>query len=167
MIQKLKHYFTLELFSAAGTWAIVAISSIYFMLSSARYETSIVLIVVTLHIVFISLWLSCTSELAIQHSKQSKCILLFIQFVCVMGLFFLVPFTYSAILITLWCTLLPKVVSVRSAMFSAPIWSSPLWLIYQFHWQEQYAFVSAALFFMFNIFALFIINTANKERQAQ
>jgi uncharacterized membrane protein (DUF2068 family) len=81
-----------------------------------------------------------------------------------MGLFFLVPYAYSAILITIWCTLLPNVMSLRSAMLTAPLWSSPLWLIYQFHWQEQYAFVSAALFFMFNIFALIMVNTATKSR---
>jgi signal transduction histidine kinase len=137
------------------------------MLSSGKYATSSMLIVVTLHIVFISLWLFSTSELAIQHSKQSKCILLIIQFSCVMGLYFLVPYTYSAILITIWCTLLPNVMSVRSAMLSAPLWSSPLWLICQSYWQEQYAFMSAALFFMFNIFALIMVNTATKERQAK
>ena len=167
MIEKLKHYFTLELFSAVGTWAIVAISSFYFMFTSTRYETGSVLILVALHIVFISLWLTSTSELAKQHSKQFKCLLLLIQFVCVMGIFFLVPYNYSAILITIWCTLLPTVISLRSAMLTAPIWSSPLWLIYQFHWQEQYAFVSAALFFMFNIFALIMVNTATKEREAK
>lgn len=167
MIEKLKRYFTLDLFSAVGTFAMVAISSLYFMLSSGEYETSSILILVTLHIVFISLWLTSTSEVAINHSQQSKYILLSIQFVCVMGLFFLVPYTYSAILITIWCTLLPNVMSVRSAMLTAPIWSSPLWLIYQFHWQEQYAFVSAALFFMFNIFALIMVNTATNERQAK
>jgi signal transduction histidine kinase len=84
-----------------------------------------------------------------------------------MGLFFLVPYTHSAILITIWCTLLPNVMSLRSAMLTAPLWSSPLWLIYQFHWQEKYAFVSASLFFMFNMFALIMVNTATKEREAK
>jgi two-component system sensor histidine kinase DesK len=167
MIKKLKHYFTLELFSAAGTWAIVAISSFFFMFSSGKYETSILLIAVTLHIVFISLWLFSTSEQGVGHSLKTKCMLLLIQYVCVMGLFFLLPYTYTAILITIWCTLLPTLVSMRSAVLTAPLWSSPLWLIYQFHWQERYAFVSAALFFMFNIFALIMVNTATKEREAK
>jgi hypothetical protein len=78
MIEKLKRYFTLEHFSAVGTFAMVAISSLYFMLSSGKYETSIILILVTLHIVFISSRLTSTSEVTINLSQQSKYILLFI-----------------------------------------------------------------------------------------
>jgi signal transduction histidine kinase len=167
MLEKLKPTFSLDIFSAIGTWAIVAISACYFMLTSTQYDTNSVIGAACLHLCFITLWLRSTSQ-ATQHSCQtSKIVLLSIQFGCVICLYFLVPYNYSAILITIWCTLLPTVMSVRSAMLTAPLWSSPLWLIYQFYWQEQYAFVSAALFFMFNIFALIMVNTASKERQAK
>ncbi|PKG93040.1 hypothetical protein CXF95_29235 [Paraglaciecola sp. MB-3u-78] len=151
MREKLKPLFPLDIFSAVGTWAIVAISACYFMLADTSYDICSVIAAACLHICFITLWLRSTSETTQNASRISKMVLLSVQYVCVISLYFLVPYNYTAILITIWCTLLPKVMSVRSAMLTAPLWSSPLWLIYQFHWQEQYAFVSSALFFMFNI----------------
>jgi len=167
MLQKIKPLFSLDIFSAVGTWAIVAISACYFMLASANYETSSIITAACLHLCFIILWLRSTNKATEFSSQTSKILLLSVQYACVISLYFLVPYNYTAILITIWSTLLPRVMSVRSAMLTAPLWSSPLWLIYQFHWQEQYAFVSASLFFMFNIFALIMVNTATKERQAK
>ena len=166
MLKKLKLLFSLDIFSALGTWVVVAINTCYFMLGNINYDIPSVIAVVCLHI-FIILWLRSTSKATQYTSKIAKVLLLSVQYVCVISLYFIVPFNYTEILITIWCTLLPTVMSLRSAILAAPHWSSPLWLIYQFHWQEQYTFVSAALFFMFNIFALFMINTANTERQAK
>lgn len=167
MLEKIKSLFSLDLFSAAGTWAIVAISACYFMLASARYDIGSVIAVACLHLCFIIFWLRSASEATKDSSQTFKIVLLSVQFVCVISLYFLVPYNYTAILITIWCTLLPTVMSVRNAMLTAPLWSSPLWLIYQFYWQQEHAFVSAALFFMFNIFALIMVDTATKERQAK
>jgi signal transduction histidine kinase len=167
MLEKFKSFISLDLFSAAGTWLVVATTSCYFMLVSERYDTTSVMAAGALHICFIGFWLRSTSQSTEHASQTLKITLLLIQFFCVVGLYFLVPYNYTAILITIWCTLLPTLVSVRTAMLTAPLWSSPLWLIYQFYWHEQYAFVSATLFFMFNIFALIMVNTATKERQAK
>jgi two-component system sensor histidine kinase DesK len=167
MLEKIKPLLSSDIFSALGTWAIVAISAWYFMFTNASYELNSVIAAACLHLCFIILWLCSTSQATQYSSQTSKIVFLGVQYICVIGLYFLVPYNYTAILITIWCTLLPTVMSVRSAMLTAPLWSSPLWLIYQFHWQEKYAFVSAALFFMFNIFALIMVNTASKERQAK
>lgn len=142
--KKTKPLLSSDIFSAVVTWAIVAISTCYFMFANASYEISSVIAAACLHVCFIIFWLSSTSHMT-QHSPQiSKIIFLGVQYACIISLYFLVPYSYTAILITIWCTLLPKVISVRSAMLTAPRWSSPLWLIYQFHWQEKHAFVSAA-----------------------
>ena len=167
MLEKLKPLFSLDIFSAVGTWAIVASSAIYFMLAGASYDVISVAAAVSLHICFIIFWLCSTSQATQNSSRMSKSILLAVQYVCLISLYLLVPYTYTAILVTIWCTLLPNVMSLRRAMLTAPLWSAPLWLIFQFYWQEQYAFVSAALFFMFNIFALIMVNTADKEREAK
>jgi two-component system sensor histidine kinase DesK len=167
MLEKLKTQFSLDIVSAVGTWAIVAISACYFMLVSPSYGITSVIIVASLHLCFIVLWLCSTRKMTNALTKTSKVMLLSVQYACVLSLFVLVPLNYSAILVTIWCTLLPTVMPLRKAMLTAPLWSSPLWLIYQFHWSEKYAFVSAALFFMFNIFALIMVNTATKERQAK
>ncbi|MBU3004296.1 sensor histidine kinase [Paraglaciecola arctica] len=167
LLQKLKPIFSLDMFSAVGTWAVVSFSACYFMLVSDRFDLGSVLITACLHLTFISLWLLSTETFINNFSRTFRIALLTTQYACVIGLYFLVPYNYSAILITIWCTLLPTVISMRLAVLSAPLWSAPLWLIYQYYWNEEYALMSAVLFFMFNIFALIMVNTANKERQAK
>jgi two-component system sensor histidine kinase DesK len=136
MIKKLKGIFSLDIFSAFGTWAMVAISACYFMFVSPRYDIGSVSLAACLHLCFITLWLRSTSQATKSCAHITKIILLTIQYACVIGLYFLVPYIYTAILVTIWCTLLPNVMTVRQAMLTAPLWSSPLWLIYQFHWDE-------------------------------
>lgn len=167
MLEKLRSVFTLDILSAVGTWAMVACSAWYFMFVDNRVDNSSIVAAACLHICFIVLWLFSSSERTKHFTQSVKALLLSVQYLCVTALFFLVPYSYTAILITIWCTLLPTVMSVRSAILTAPLWSAPLWLVYQFYWQEQYAFVTAALFFMFNIFALIMVNTAEKERQSK
>lgn len=167
MLVKLRSVFSLDLCSAIGTWAMVACSAWYFMFTNGRIDMSSIIATACLHICFIVLWLLSTSETKKYSTNKVQVLSLCVQYICVIALYFLVPYIYTAILITIWCTLLPSVMSVRIAILTAPLWSAPLWLVYQFYWQEKYAFVSAALFFMFNIFALIMVNTADKERASK
>ena len=93
MLEKIKPLgvLSLDIFSAVGTWAIVAISACYLMLNSARYDISSVIVAACLQIGFIILWLRSISEATKYSSQRSKVLLLSAQYACVLGLFFLVP----------------------------------------------------------------------------
>ena len=55
MLEKIKPLgvLSLDIFSAVGTWAIVAISACYLMLNSARYDISSVIVAACLQIGFL------------------------------------------------------------------------------------------------------------------
>lgn len=42
-----------------------------------------------------------------------------------------------------------------------------MWALYGIYWGEEYAVLTATLFWTFNVFALIMVNIANKEKQAR
>jgi CheY-like chemotaxis protein len=94
-----------DIFSALGT-SIVAISAWYFMFTNASYELNSVIAAACLHLCFIIFWLCSTSQATQYSSQTSEIVFLGVQYTCVIDLYFLVPYKYTAILITIWCTLL-------------------------------------------------------------
>jgi signal transduction histidine kinase len=79
------------------------------------------------------------------------------------------PYSFIAILITIWSAQLPYIISFRASILTSPIWSAPLWLIFAFHWDESYPLLSALLYWTFNLFALVMVNATikhQKERDA-
>jgi two-component system, NarL family, sensor histidine kinase DesK len=167
LIKGFKGLFSLDIASAFGTWALVAGSSCFYLWSDIRFSQTQLFIAAALYVTFIGLWLISTIEEIKYGSKITKISLLLIQYACIISLYFIVPFVYTAILVTLWCTLLPQIMPMRLAILTSPLWSAPLWLIFQYYWMNEHMGVSAALFLMFNIFALIMVNTAMSERLAK
>ena len=158
---------SIDIACAVGTWFVVAVSACYFMSVDGRYDLTQVLLAASAYLLFILLWLTLASE-GVKHWQQTTKIALLVgQYLCILLIYFSVPYTYSAILVTLWCTLLPPLIGVRWAMLSAPLWSAPLCLVYRYYWGQDYMAVSALLFLMFNYFALIMVRTANNEREAK
>jgi two-component system, NarL family, sensor histidine kinase DesK len=158
---------SIDIVCAFGTWFVVAASACYFMSLDARYGSAQVLVAASAYLLFVVQWLTLVSEGVKRWHQLPKIALLIGQYLCILLVYFSVPYTYSAILVTLWCTLLPPLIGVRWAMLSAPLWSAPLWLVYQYYWGQDYMAVSALLFLMFNYFALIMVRTANNEREAK
>ena len=157
----------LDLLSAVSTWSVVAFSTLYFMYSSEKHSIANIALAASFFVVFIVLWLISVKPSAEHFSRGTHIILLSLQYSAIIGIYFTVPFAYSAILVTLWATILLYVLPIRWALITAPIWSSPLWFVFSFYWQKEYMFFSALLFMMFNIFALVMFDTASRERKAR
>jgi two-component system sensor histidine kinase DesK len=167
MFAKLARWFPLETISALATWALVAMSALYFMLISDTYSGLSILLAGLLFSAFICMWVFTTSALSHSLSNSQRWLLLSLQYMAIIALYFTVPYNYTAILVTMWCCLLPHFFAMRWVLFSAPLWSAPLWLIYGFYWQQDHMFISSSLFLMFNFFALVMMNTTIKESKAR
>jgi signal transduction histidine kinase len=167
MVEKLKSSFSLEVISALATWAVVALSAMYLMFIGDKYSNFDMSLAGLLFCSFIGLWFYSTAEPQDNLKTPRHVFLLGLQYLIIIALYFTVPYTYTAILVTLWCTLLPYTIPFKWAVLSSPIWSAPLWLVFSLYWQQNNMFVSATLFLMFNLFALIMINTTIKERKAR
>lgn len=157
----------LDLFSAVSTWALVAISTLYFMYSSEKHAIINLYIAGSLFVIFIILWLTCVKPAGEHFSTGKHITLLSFQYAAIIGIYFIVPFTYTSILMTLWSSVLLHVLPIRWALITCPLWSSPLWFIFSFYWQKDQMFFTALLLMMFNIFALIMVDTAIRERKAR
>lgn len=167
MPKKLLNLLTVERLTAVATWAVVAFTVCYYMLVNEDVPLHRLLLVMLLYLLFIAAWLFATSAQANQENLHTIKLLISLQYVLILGLYFTVPYTYTAILVTLWATQLPHFMPMRLALLTSPLWSSPLWIIYAGYWHQQHMFVSALLFWMFNIFALVMMNTMLNERKAR
>lgn len=154
----------LEMLSALITWAIVSFSSLYFL--SKREGSTIGEIALTggLYLLFIMLWSAGTRDQAYTRDRLTRIALITAQFIVIIGLYFLSPYTYTAILAVMLCSTLPFVVSFRTSLLLSPLFSLPLWLVYGFYWGHQNTLLTAVLFWTFNLFALVMINSMLKER---
>lgn len=157
----------MDRFTAVATWAVVASTAVYFMLLNDEVTEQRIVLVVGLFILFIAAWLLSTSDHLLRTNSIQRWSLIGFQYAVIVGLYFTVPFSYTAILVTLWCTQLPYYMSMRLAFLTSPLWSAPLWIIYATYWHQQHMFVSALLFWMFNLFALVMMNTMINERKAK
>lgn len=91
--------------------------------------------------------------------------LLLLQYALVMLLFWLTPYTFNAILLVIWSALLPYLVPFRRALFSSPFWSAPPWLITYWLTEQQGLWISALLFWTFNLFALVMMDSRRTAEQ--
>jgi signal transduction histidine kinase len=87
-------------------------------------------------------------------------------YIVIVQLYFMVPYTYTAILGVILCCSLPLVMSFRSALACSILFSLPLWLIYELYWQRSNMLMTATLFWTFNLFALVMINAMIKAKEA-
>ena len=89
-----------------------------------------------------------------------------VQLVAIYSLYYLVPYSFVAILMTIYVAQLPYYTSIQnSVLLSIPL-SVPLWLIYQFGWGDSYAWISAILFWAFNLFSIVTMGTRLRETEA-
>lgn len=149
------------------TWAVVSSFLLFFMFTNPNFGAGRFAITCTAFVAYSSLWFLSTrqdSEL-FSHSLRAKLFLL--QFFVILGIYFLVPWTFSAIFMIMWVAILPYFVSTKTAFILSPIWSVPLWLIYTYYWDQSYAFVTAVLYWTFSLFALVMVNTAKREKETR
>ncbi|WP_026377443.1 sensor histidine kinase [Aestuariibacter salexigens] len=162
-----------ERISAIATWLVVMCIALYYMAKSENYPIEHLLITGGLFVIFIALWMQTTSDSNARPTiiptteNQYRLVLLVIEYGCIIALYYMVPFSFVAILCVIWSAQLPYFFSLRTALWSSPLWSAPLWLVHTYHWGEQHAHIMTLLFWTFNLFALVTINTLRNEQEAR
>lgn len=159
--------FSVENITALITIFIVATTALYLMYLDRQVIDGPMLLTGVMYLTFAVFWHFAISERTYKHDVEVRLVLIVLQYAVTIYLFFLVPFTYTAILVTIWGAQLPYYISFKQALWSSPIWSSPMWLIHTYYWGDNYALLSAMLFWTFNVFTLVMINATLKEQRAR
>jgi signal transduction histidine kinase len=158
---------SIESASALLTWALVSGSALYFMYGMEKLSDSALPIAAALFLTYIVLWLSLIRERPYKNDGRVRTIFLFLLFSTVVGIYFVVPFVYTAIFMVIWSAALPYFISARLAFMLSPLWSAVLWAVYEYHWGFSGMIVSALLFWTFNLFALVMVTTTIKEKNTR
>lgn len=167
MYQKITSSFTIESLTAIITWALVCGSSLLLMGQSQNFSHYELAITAVLFFIFIVTWKIAIREEEFTHENLTRISLICLQYGVILALFFSVPYSFTAILVTIWSSQIPYYTSINRAIMFSPLWSAPLALIHYFYWDESYIFLSAMLYWTFNLFALVMVNTTIKEQKAR
>ncbi|WP_218312261.1 sensor histidine kinase [Alteromonas antoniana] len=155
-----------EAISAIFTWLLVAGSALtlsFGFASVSLFQWNLALI---FYLVFIAGFLAAVRDAPYRHDSAVRAILLFIQLAAVIGVYVCLPFSYNGILMTIWSGQIIYFMAFRKAIMLSVFWSAPLWITQDFIWHQQGAWLTAILFWTFNLFALVMVNSRLKEEQA-
>ncbi|MFC3092873.1 hypothetical protein DRW07_01470 [Alteromonas sediminis] len=148
------------------TWAVVAVTSLFFVSHPSETSSPEILLAGCLFVIFIITWLLATEDTQVSDKKMY--IYLVVQWGCFTTLFFLLPNAYVVILSILWSAVVAYLVSLhRALIISIVAIYVPFTLIYSLHWGHSWVFINAILFFTFNIFVIVTLQVSEKEKQAR
>lgn len=163
----LKNSFSIESATAILAWLVVSAAALSMMVSAQRFPLTDIVVAALCLVIFIVCFLLAVGFIDLQCNITLRTSLMLLQYLSVLTAAWLIPYSFIAILITIWSAQLPYCVSIKTAITTSPIWSAPLWLIFGFHWDMSYALLSALLYWTFNLFALVMVNATIKEQRAR
>ncbi|MAF75011.1 MAG: hypothetical protein CMF17_03975 [Idiomarinaceae bacterium] len=151
------------------TWLIVSATSVYFTHRQGLLPWSDITTYVTCLalIGFIICFSLATRQKPFKHEPHTRYGLIFLQLVCIYFTFFFIPHNYVAILLVIWAAQLPYFMSLLGAVILMAVLSTIFGVIYHVHWQQSGAWLSAVLFWTFEIFSIVMMMTQLKEQQAR
>lgn len=158
---------SVETASALISWAMVAVSSLYFMQQSLGWMHWRVVTLASLYLGFVLLFMLATRDQSYPRDRAVRLTLISLLFLLVVAIYFTTPYMYNAILMVMWSALLPYFISFRSAVFLSPLWSSVPYFVGEFYWHDDMSALSSLLFWTFNVFALVMVNVSLKEKKAK
>lgn len=167
MIKKFRDWLQIETLTALLTWAFVSGSALYLMLRAGTYSLTDMLVAATLFVVFIVTWQFSVRDEEYEHEVPVRVTLIIVQYAVVLGLYFQVPYSYLAILVTIWSCQLPYYMPIKRAILLSPLWSAPMGLIHTYYWDQSFMILTTSLYWTFNLFALVMINSNIKEKNAR
>lgn len=147
------------------TWLLVASSALWLAIANSKVSQHDLVLAAFCHLCFIASWWFCTIKAP--SSANRSPLLLFLQVACASGIFYLLPYNYSAILLVLTSALLPYFVSMGRAVLVIGLMHIPFYIIFHYHWHYQGVLLSTSLFMTFSIFALLMTHTHRKEKAAR
>jgi signal transduction histidine kinase len=116
---------------------------------------------------FIVLFALATRDRAFQREPQTRTLLVCLQLVFIYPLYWLTPYNFLAILLTMWSAQLPIFMTVRKAALVALAASAVFGVIYQWRWQMDDAWLSALLFWAFHLFAITMTASQLREQRSR
>ncbi len=155
-----------EALSAVFTWLLVAGSALALSLNFTSVSTPQWYAALVCYLVFIIGFLAAIRETPYKHDHAARLLLLLVQFIAVCGVYVSLPLSYNGILMTIWSGQIIYFIAFRKAILLSVLWSAPLWITQDFIWHQQGAWLTALLFWTFNLFALVMVNSRLKEEQA-
>lgn len=160
---------SLERSSAWVTWLIVSGFSLLVMAQTDRFSLTYLLVTTLLYIAYFVLWtfISADSEVSERHVDTKRIIAMVTLYFVIVAIYFAVPITFVAIFMVIYSAITPYFMSIRRAAMISPFLALPLFLVYHFYWHIEGAFMTAILFWTFNIFSLVMVNTSIRERDAR
>lgn len=158
---------TTESAVAFCTWLFVAGSALGLAFGHPSVSVLSWLLAVTAYLGFILCFFFGVRDSRYRQDRIVRLALLGGQFVCVISLYLLLPYSYNAILMTMLSGQVVYYLSLHRAILLSPLWSAPLWLTQALVWGESSAWLTAMLFWMFNIFAMMMLDSRHREEAAR
>ena len=158
---------TTELVVALCTWLLVAGSALGLAYGHSAISVLNWILSATAFLGFMLGFFFAVRDERYQHDLQVRLALLGWQFVCVLTLYLLLPYAYNAILMTMLSMQVVYYISLNRAIVLSPLWSLPLWLTQALLWEQSSAWLTALLFWSFNIFAMMMMDSRRREEAAR
>ncbi|GGW75273.1 sensor histidine kinase [Alteromonas halophila] len=156
-----------ETLVAFFTWLLVAGSALALTVNYAEVTDTRWWLSMCAYCGFITGFFLGVRDGAYRHELLVRYSLMGWQCLCVIILYLCLPFSYNAILMTMLSAQLVYYMSLHRAILLSPLWSAPLWLTQYYVWQESTAWLTALLFWTFNIFAMMMVDSRRREEQAR
>jgi signal transduction histidine kinase len=159
--------FSLERISATITWMIVSGFSLWMMWNSDYFDYTDLGIMVGLCAVYFVLWVYITESEDPKRPVWKRQVAAICLFFVIIGIYFSTPVTFVAIFMVIFSAITPYFMSLKRAFLVSPILASPLFFVYSFYWGQSGVVVNTFLFWTFNIFALVMVSTSLREKEAR
>ncbi|WP_371194949.1 sensor histidine kinase [Glaciecola sp. SC05] len=161
-----KALFSLEKLSGLVTWAVVTGMSLLVMVNNDLSALQIAFASV-LYLSYIVLWFCLIRETEYARDTRSRMAILVILFGIVVTIYFVVPLSFNSILMGIITGALPYFFSVKRSLIISSLMSLPLFFVFTYHWEHTFVFLTASLFWTFNIFAVIMVNSTVNEKLAR
>ncbi|WP_395340663.1 sensor histidine kinase [Ningiella sp. W23] len=163
----LLNYLSIDKLSVIITWTVVASMSIHVMLKN-NFSLVHLSLAIGLYVCFIVFWLSLARDASFQRDRQTRLVLLITLIGIVLSIFFTVPLSFNSILMGIVGGTLPYFVRIKPALMIGSALSLPLYFVFTFYWGNDAMFLSAMLFWTFNVFAIVMVSaTLNEKRERE
>ncbi|RUO40393.1 sensor histidine kinase [Idiomarina aquatica] len=161
--------YSVDRWVALLTWALLTAACLYFLAQrpGSPFLSLHWLLTASCFVVFYLGFHVATRDEPLPGEPTTRIVLVAIQFVLVVVLYFLVPYNFVAILMVLWAAQLPYFMPLNKAITASPVIALPHFLVYQIYWQDDLAWLSALLFWTFIIFSMTMMGTQLKEARAK
>ena len=151
--------------AALVTWLCVSMSAAYFGIRQYGADHWRVWLSLLLFVSIAAGFVCLTKQTDKQNSR--KVALLFAQYLLSIACFWVLPFNYLAIFVVIWSAIMPYYLSWQRAVLLSPLLALPLALSMTFYWQQQGGWLTALLFWTFNLFAMMMSRAAIRETHAR